>query len=135
MKKRRKHFAAKRAEERRSKPPTKAQKRSIMTTYLKNMAGWKPNDLKNKIGIRKQKVDDDKEREDLQQCFELVTEEDVAINVMHLATKPAPIVNFQIHRKGRNGCYEIMRAYGSANTYLLFSQLLKEFDREDLENL
>ncbi|GJR84811.1 hypothetical protein Tco_0155596 [Tanacetum coccineum] len=28
-----------------------------------------------------------------------------------------------------------MRADGSAKTYLLFSQLLKEFDREDLENL
>ncbi|GKF00249.1 hypothetical protein Tco_0023599, partial [Tanacetum coccineum] len=42
LEKRRKHFAAKRAEEMRSKPPTKAQQRSIMTTYLKNMAGWKP---------------------------------------------------------------------------------------------
>ncbi|GJR25104.1 hypothetical protein Tco_0973631 [Tanacetum coccineum] len=81
------------------------------------------------------KVDDDEEREDLQQCFELVTEEDVTINAIPLATKPAPIVNFHIHRKGRNGYYEIMRADGSAKTYLLFSQLLKEFDREDLENL
>ncbi|GKA03750.1 hypothetical protein Tco_0676531 [Tanacetum coccineum] len=84
---------------------------------------------------KKQKVDDDKEREDLQQCFELVIEEDVAIDAIPLATKHAPIVNFQIHRKGRNGYYEIMRADGNAKTYLLFSQLLKEFEREDLENL
>ncbi|GJS25236.1 hypothetical protein Tco_0453868 [Tanacetum coccineum] len=84
---------------------------------------------------KKQKVDDDKEGEDLQQCFELVTEEDVAINAIPLATKPTPIVNFQIHKKGRNGYYEIMRADGSAKTYLFFSQLLREFDREDLENL
>ncbi|GJR12898.1 hypothetical protein Tco_0795550 [Tanacetum coccineum] len=48
LEKRRKFFAAKRAEEKRNKPPTKAQQRSIMTTYLKNMAGWKPKDLKNK---------------------------------------------------------------------------------------
>ncbi|GJR51988.1 hypothetical protein Tco_1153837 [Tanacetum coccineum] len=48
LEKRRKHFAAKRAEERRNKPPTKAQQRSIMCTYLKNMAGWKPKDLKTK---------------------------------------------------------------------------------------
>ncbi|GJW09302.1 hypothetical protein Tco_1575129 [Tanacetum coccineum] len=46
--KRRKFVAAKRAEEKRNKPPTKAQQRSIMTTYLKNIAGWKPKDLKNK---------------------------------------------------------------------------------------
>ncbi|GKC52355.1 putative ribonuclease H-like domain-containing protein, partial [Tanacetum coccineum] len=44
----RKFFAAKRAEEKRNRPPTRAQKRSIMCTYLKNMAGWKPKDLKNK---------------------------------------------------------------------------------------
>ncbi|GJW52802.1 hypothetical protein Tco_0096887 [Tanacetum coccineum] len=158
-----------------------------MSTYLKNMAGYKQSQLKNKSfaeiqklfdkamtrvnmfvdkdtesvkesskkaeaemaeessskragdeleqePTKKQKVDDDKEREDLQQCFELVTEEDVAIDAIPLATKPAPIVNFQIHRKGRNGYYEIMRADGNAKTYLLFSQLLKEFDREDLEN-
>ncbi|GKE37959.1 hypothetical protein Tco_1461364, partial [Tanacetum coccineum] len=48
LKKRRKHFAAKRAKERRNRPPTKAQQRSIMCTYLKNMAGWKPKDLKTK---------------------------------------------------------------------------------------
>ncbi|GJW08209.1 hypothetical protein Tco_1570632 [Tanacetum coccineum] len=48
LEKRRKHFAAKRAEEKRNRPPTKAQQRSIMCTYLKNMEGWKPKDLKNK---------------------------------------------------------------------------------------
>ncbi|GKA99638.1 hypothetical protein Tco_0827632 [Tanacetum coccineum] len=32
----------------RNKPPTRAQQRSIMCTYLKNMAGWKPKYLKNK---------------------------------------------------------------------------------------
>ncbi|GJR33756.1 hypothetical protein Tco_1209440 [Tanacetum coccineum] len=72
-------------------------------------------------------------REELKQ--EIVQDVEVAIDVIPLATKPAPIVNFQIHKKGRNGYYEIMRADGSAKTYLLFSQLLKEFDREDLENL
>ncbi|GJT77331.1 hypothetical protein Tco_1044056 [Tanacetum coccineum] len=36
LEKRRKHFAAKRAEEIRNKPPTKTQHRKIMCTYLKN---------------------------------------------------------------------------------------------------
>ncbi|GJY85283.1 hypothetical protein Tco_0499309 [Tanacetum coccineum] len=48
MEKRRKHFAAKRAEEKRSKPPTKAQKRKTMSTYLKNMDGSKLHQLKGK---------------------------------------------------------------------------------------
>ncbi|GJW69874.1 putative ribonuclease H-like domain-containing protein [Tanacetum coccineum] len=48
LEQRRKHFAAKRAEEKRNRPPTSAQQRSFMCTYLKNMEGWKPKDLKNK---------------------------------------------------------------------------------------
>ncbi|GJV13889.1 hypothetical protein Tco_1355430 [Tanacetum coccineum] len=48
LEKRRKHFATKRAEEKRNKPPTKAQQRKIMCTYLKNMEGYKLNDLKLK---------------------------------------------------------------------------------------
>ncbi|GJS23857.1 putative ribonuclease H-like domain-containing protein [Tanacetum coccineum] len=45
---RRKHFAAKSAEEKRNKPPTQAQQRKIMCTYRKNMEGKKPKDMKNK---------------------------------------------------------------------------------------
>ncbi|GJY48047.1 hypothetical protein Tco_0438003 [Tanacetum coccineum] len=48
MEKRKKHFAALRAQEKRSKPPTKAEKRNTMSTYLKNMAGYKHNQLKSK---------------------------------------------------------------------------------------
>ncbi|GJV42238.1 putative ribonuclease H-like domain-containing protein [Tanacetum coccineum] len=40
MKKRRKHFAALRAQEKRNRPPTKAQKRTQMYTYLKHMGGY-----------------------------------------------------------------------------------------------
>ncbi|GJX52250.1 hypothetical protein Tco_0280619 [Tanacetum coccineum] len=48
LEQRRKHFTAKRAKEKRNRPPTRAQQMSIMCTYLKNMEGWKPKDLKNK---------------------------------------------------------------------------------------
>ncbi|GJV93208.1 hypothetical protein Tco_1541021 [Tanacetum coccineum] len=43
---RKKLFAAHRAAEQRSKPPTKNQIRNIMCTYLKNMGGYKCNQLK-----------------------------------------------------------------------------------------
>ncbi|GKA28159.1 hypothetical protein Tco_0714327 [Tanacetum coccineum] len=48
LEKRKKHFTALRAQEKRSKPPTKAQKKNIMSTYLKNMARYKHNQLKSK---------------------------------------------------------------------------------------
>nr|GEX40880.1 ribonuclease H-like domain-containing protein [Tanacetum cinerariifolium] len=46
--KQRKYFAAKRAEEIRNKPPTKAQQKSLMCTYMKNMEGFKQKDFKGK---------------------------------------------------------------------------------------
>ncbi|GJU80879.1 hypothetical protein Tco_1283244 [Tanacetum coccineum] len=58
LEKRRKHFAAKRAEEKRNKPPTQAQQRKIMCTYLKNMEGKKLKDLKNKYFDSIQKMFD-----------------------------------------------------------------------------
>ncbi|GKC22533.1 hypothetical protein Tco_1024683, partial [Tanacetum coccineum] len=58
MNKRKKHFAKIRAEEIRRKPPTKAQKRNQMSTYLKNMAGYKHNQLKSKSYDETQEIFD-----------------------------------------------------------------------------
>ncbi|GKD53816.1 hypothetical protein Tco_1287203, partial [Tanacetum coccineum] len=48
MEKRRKHFATLRAAEKRNRPPTKAYKRSQMSTYLKHMGGYKHKQLMGK---------------------------------------------------------------------------------------
>ncbi|GKD14659.1 hypothetical protein Tco_1199066 [Tanacetum coccineum] len=58
MDKRKKHFARLKAEEQRRKPLTKAQKRNQMCTYLKNMAGFTHNQLKNKSFNEVQKAFD-----------------------------------------------------------------------------
>ncbi|GJY37753.1 hypothetical protein Tco_0424117 [Tanacetum coccineum] len=58
MDKRKKHFARLRAEEQRRKPLTKAQKRNQICTYLKNMAGFTHNQLKNKSFDEVQKAFD-----------------------------------------------------------------------------
>ncbi|GJR38674.1 hypothetical protein Tco_1214358 [Tanacetum coccineum] len=62
MNKRKKHFAMLRAEEKRRKPPTKAQKRNQMSTYLKNMGGYKHNQLKSKSYEEIQKLFDNEMR-------------------------------------------------------------------------
>nr|GEU81269.1 hypothetical protein [Tanacetum cinerariifolium] len=46
LEKRRKHFASKRAEEKRNKPQIQAQQRNIMCTYLMNMEGYTLKQLK-----------------------------------------------------------------------------------------
>ncbi|GJQ94404.1 hypothetical protein Tco_0005543 [Tanacetum coccineum] len=176
LEQRRKHFAAKSAEEKRNKPPTQAQQRKIMCTYLKNMEGKKLKDLKNKSfdsiqkmfdrafkrvntfvdfrtdlvegsskrageeleqeSTKKQKVDEDKDTTELQSLMEVIPdEEEVAIDVVPLATKPPTIVDWKIHKEGKNNYFQIIRADGSSKMYLVFSQLLKSVDREDLVEL
>ncbi|GJX91066.1 hypothetical protein Tco_0344392 [Tanacetum coccineum] len=58
MNRRKKHFAKLRAEEIRRNPPTKAQKRNQMSTYLKNIAGYKHSQLKSKSYDEIQKLFD-----------------------------------------------------------------------------
>ncbi|GKA50536.1 putative ribonuclease H-like domain-containing protein [Tanacetum coccineum] len=55
---RKKHFAKLKAKEIRRKPPTKAQKRNQMSTYLKNMARYKHSQLKSKSYDETQKLFD-----------------------------------------------------------------------------
>ncbi|GJR04358.1 hypothetical protein Tco_0527342 [Tanacetum coccineum] len=108
-----------------------------MCTYLKNMAGWKPKDLKTKSCVNVQElfnkamkrvnrtvdmdielvggseVDDDKGTEELKQCMEIISDDgdDVTIEATPLSTKSPTIM------------------------YLTFGKMLKNFDREDSEVL
>ncbi|GJU06294.1 hypothetical protein Tco_1122724 [Tanacetum coccineum] len=58
MNRRKKHFAKLRANKIIRNPPTKAQKRNKMSTYLKNMAGYKHSQLKSKSYDEIQKLFD-----------------------------------------------------------------------------
>ncbi|GJX68064.1 hypothetical protein Tco_0303791 [Tanacetum coccineum] len=85
---------------------------------------------------KKQKVDKDKETAELQRLKEVVPdEEEVAIDVVPLATKPPTIVDVKIHKEGKKSYYQIIRADGKSQMYRVFSQMLKSFSREDLEDL
>ncbi|GJX50164.1 hypothetical protein Tco_0277009 [Tanacetum coccineum] len=114
MDKRKKHFARLRAEERRRKPPTKAQKRNTMSTYLKNMAGYKHNQLKTKsfedIQIQEHKLDENVEAEvddeaELKKHMEIVPDDEVAIYAIPLATKPPIIIDWKIIKEGKMGYF------------------------------
>ncbi|GJT68548.1 hypothetical protein Tco_1020028 [Tanacetum coccineum] len=156
LEQRRNHFAAKRAEEKRNKPPTRAQQRSIMCTYLKNMEGWKPKSLKNKTELveesskkaetelvkesskkAEQKLEEDKESEELKQCFKIIPDDrdNVTIDATPLSIKSLTIVDYKIYKEGKKSYFQIIRADGKTQMYLTFGKMLKNFDREDLEIL
>ncbi|GJT19467.1 hypothetical protein Tco_0878173 [Tanacetum coccineum] len=108
LEKRKKHFASKKAEEKRNKPPTKAQQRSIMYMDTELVEGGKVraegSETREESSLKrardelehekekKKKVDDDKETAELQSLMEIVLdEEEVAIDAIPLATKPPSI--------------------------------------------
>ncbi|GJS53460.1 hypothetical protein Tco_0626822, partial [Tanacetum coccineum] len=85
---------------------------------------------------KKQKVEDDKETTKLKQLMKIILdEEEVAINAIPLAIKSPSIVGWNIYKEGKKSYYQIMRADGKSQMYMFFCQMLKSFDREDLEDL
>nr|GFA61728.1 hypothetical protein [Tanacetum cinerariifolium] len=62
-------------------------------------------------------------------------EEEVAIDAILLAVKSLRIVDWKIHKEEKKSYYQIVRADGKSQMYMIFSQMLKSFDREDLEDL
>ncbi|GKA43063.1 integrase, catalytic region, zinc finger, CCHC-type containing protein [Tanacetum coccineum] len=120
LEKRRKHFAALREQEKRNRPPTKAQKRSQMYTYLKNMVGYKHTQLKSKSYNEIQKLFD-KEMKRVNTFVAMNSEamesnekkdesKEVAIDAIPLATKPPCIVNYNIIKEGKIGYFQVIRA-------------------------
>nr|GEU92848.1 hypothetical protein [Tanacetum cinerariifolium] len=85
---------------------------------------------------KKQKVDDDKEIVELKKLMEIIpNEEEVAIDAITLAVKSPKIVDWMIHKEGKKSYYQIIRADGNSKMYMAFNRMLKEFDREDLDDL
>ncbi|GJX95416.1 hypothetical protein Tco_0351214 [Tanacetum coccineum] len=62
-------------------------------------------------------------------------EKEVAIDAIPLAVKSPSIVDWKIHKEGRKSYYQIMRANGKSQMYMIFSHMLKSFNMEDLETL
>ncbi|GJX87319.1 hypothetical protein Tco_0339333 [Tanacetum coccineum] len=82
------------------------------------------------------KVDNDQEAAKIKELMEIVHDkEEVEIDAIPLATKPPTFVGLEDHKEGKKTYYQIIRADGSSKMYLVFSHMLKSFDREDLETL
>ncbi|GJV06233.1 hypothetical protein Tco_1343889 [Tanacetum coccineum] len=155
-----KFFTAKRAKEQRNKPPTKAEQRKKMCTYMKHMAGYKDKKFKGKsfdaikqmfdkaykqvndfvlmdTKSSRKKVDSSgkKVKSKLKACLEIVLNNDSAVNIESLATK-YPIVDWKTHILAEDIIYyQIIIADGSTKNYKIFSTMLDDFDRQDVLDL
>ncbi|GKE26560.1 hypothetical protein Tco_1441944 [Tanacetum coccineum] len=149
---RKKFFTAQRAEQIRNKPSTRAQLRNKMATYLKHMGNYTHTQLKNKsfeeiqklykkeqhglmIFVKKQKLKDEAEREELRACLDIVPGDDIAMDFESLAIKYL-IIDWKTHILTENMMYyQIIRADGSFKNYKIFSEMLDDFDKQDVIDL
>nr|GFC17068.1 hypothetical protein [Tanacetum cinerariifolium] len=122
---RKKHFASLRAKEKRSKPPTKTQKRKIMSTYLKNIEDKQVE----------AEVDNDQREVEMKTYIKIIPDDDIAIDAIPLATKPPIIVDWKIIKEEKINSYHLIRVDESSKRYSSMIQMLQRIDREDMETL
>ncbi|GKD65165.1 hypothetical protein Tco_1307273 [Tanacetum coccineum] len=132
-----------------------------MSTYLKNIVGYKHNQLNSKsydeiqemfdkemkrvntfMDMNSEKIDehvevekDDQEEAEMKTHIEMVKDDKVAIDAKPLATKPLVIVDYKIDKDGKMGYFKLIRADGSSKRYSLMIKMLQGIDREHLETL
>ncbi|GJV70495.1 hypothetical protein Tco_1490490 [Tanacetum coccineum] len=134
-----------------------------MSTYLKNMGGYKYNQLKSKSydeihklfdnemkrlkkaessekkaeGSRKKSIEAEEDDEvEMKKHMEIVQDdEEISIDAIPLATKPPMIVEYKIVKERQKGFYHLIRADRSSNRYSLMIRMLQNNSREDLETL
>ncbi|GJY03698.1 hypothetical protein Tco_0369638 [Tanacetum coccineum] len=160
MEKRRKYFAALRAQEKRKRPPTKTQKRNQMSIYLKHMeiSGKKDESSSKRAKItqdsiakrardklesdksKKQKTDENEEVEvdneaELKKHMVTVKDDDIAIDAIPLATKPLVIIEYKLIREGIMEHYQLIRADGSFKRYSFMIRMLQGLQVKQKEDM
>nr|GEY90531.1 hypothetical protein [Tanacetum cinerariifolium] len=127
-------------------PQSESEARKNMIAYLKNteeeMAKEEEEIIKSinetpaqKAAKRKRLRKQAKEAEDLKKQLEVLVDEDddVFVEATPIGTK-VPVVNYEIVMINNKPRYKIIRADDTHQLYTSFITLLKNFDREDLED-
>ncbi|GJR64804.1 hypothetical protein Tco_0010869 [Tanacetum coccineum] len=140
-----------------NRPDSVAEVRKNMVMYLKNQKGYKQKDkekdsekkgsrkkslarkrageMQSEKSTKRQKIEDDVENEELKSYLDLVPREEFAMEIESLATK-YPIVDWKTHVLTENFMYyQIFRADRSFKNYKIFSEMLDDFDRQDVLDL
>ncbi|GKA10013.1 hypothetical protein Tco_0689446 [Tanacetum coccineum] len=92
---------------------------------------------------KKQRLEEDKESDEVKEVEEdalkkylvIKMDDDIAIDVIPLATKLPVIVDYKLHKEGLMAHYELIRADGTSKRYTSMIRLLQGIDKEDLQTL
>nr|GFA79245.1 hypothetical protein [Tanacetum cinerariifolium] len=78
------------------------------------------------------KTSEEISEEDLKEMMHLVPVEEVYVEALQVKH---PIINWEIHTEGQRSYWKFIRLGGSTTSYQFFVDMLKHFDREDLNQL
>nr|GEX67562.1 synaptobrevin, longin-like domain protein [Tanacetum cinerariifolium] len=81
---------------------------------------------------KKVKTSEEVPEEKLKEMMGLISVEEVYVEALQVKH---PIIDWEVHTKGERSYWKIIRLEGSTTSYQFFVDLLKHFDREDLNQL
>nr|GEU82830.1 hypothetical protein [Tanacetum cinerariifolium] len=157
---RKRHFAQQRAEERRNKPLTQAQQRTYMSNYIKHMGSYTLKQLKRlsfdeiknlfeatmkrvkkfppmesdtgESSEPREKEDDELTQKDLQQMMMMVLVEEVYVESLQVKYL---IIDWEFYIEESRKYWRIIKVRNHTETYHIFTDTLKKFNRDDLVKL
>nr|GEV04732.1 hypothetical protein [Tanacetum cinerariifolium] len=82
--------------------------------------------------VKRMKTSEDVSEENLKEIMQLVPVEEVYVEALQVKH---PIIDWEIHTEGKRDYWKIIRLGGHTTVYQFFVDMLKHFDREDLNQL
>ncbi|GJZ94193.1 hypothetical protein Tco_0666396 [Tanacetum coccineum] len=106
-----------------------------MKEVSKESGAKRKKSIPRKSTRKRQKMEEDAEKEELKGFLDIIPREEVPIEVESLSTK-FPIMDWKTCVLTENFMYyQIFRGDGSSKNYKILSEMLEDFDRQDVEEL
>ncbi|GJR54787.1 hypothetical protein Tco_1405308 [Tanacetum coccineum] len=106
-----------------------------MQEVSKETGAKRKKSIPRKSTRKRQKIEEDAEKEELKGFLDIIPREEVPIEVESLFTK-FPVVDWKTCVLTQNFMYyQVFRGDGSSKNYKVLSEMLEDFDRQDVEEL
>ncbi|GJU50954.1 hypothetical protein Tco_1220509 [Tanacetum coccineum] len=102
---------------------------------VKEPGAKRKKSIPRKSTRKRQKMEEDSEKEELKEFLDIIPREEVPIEVESISTK-FPIVDWKSYVLTDTFMYyQVFRGDGSSKNYKIFTEMLGDFDRHDVEEL
>ncbi|GJS83031.1 hypothetical protein Tco_0749572 [Tanacetum coccineum] len=102
---------------------------------VKEPGAKRKKSIPRKSTRKRQKLEEDAEKEELKGLLDIIPREEVPIEVESISTK-FPIVDWKTYVLTETFMYyQVFRGDGSSKNYKILSEMLEDFDRQDVEEL